>query len=121
MNDVGNVAGPKKTTLRLAHSKEAPVVGIQIDKNAVNQTAGEICRRLNTVFRDVKSMQFYLAATADADLIALGFTQGEVNIIKSAFTDLNTLATVYEGTATQGTLKDFRAFARQLFGVGFPS
>ena len=41
------------------------------------------------------------------------------NTLRSAINDMNTLATIYFGTAAQGvTAYDFRTFAKLLYGMG---
>lgn len=93
-------------------------VGLPVSKGDVDQRAGSICSVLQMQFQAVLSFQGYLTATADADLIAMGYTDQEVAVLKTAFADLFQLAQVYTGAANQPTPKDFRTFARQLWGVG---
>jgi len=93
-------------------------VGLSITKQEIDQRAGDIARGFQRHFNDTATLQSFLAQTADADLIALGYTAGEVAILKSAFLDLTQLATVWSGAATQGAPKDFRTFVRQVWGVG---
>ena len=91
-------------------------VGLPATKPDIDVQAGSIALRLRDVMRDIASLQTYFAATPDADLIALGYTSGEVAIVKSASSDMNQLRTIYEGAATLGSAKDFRTFAKLLIG-----
>jgi hypothetical protein len=93
-------------------------VGLAITKQEIDSRAGDIARGFQRHFNDVATLQSYLAQTADADLVALGYTQGEVAILKSAFTDLAQLTTIWSGSATLPAAKDFRTFVRQVWGVG---
>jgi hypothetical protein len=99
-------------------------VGDQVTQAEVNATALQIVRQVYAAFANVQRFQAYLAATPDATITGLptgGATQlttGDVATLKSAFTDLNLLRTVFEGTATQASLKDFRTFAGQILGPG---
>lgn len=99
-------------------------VGDQPTHAEINATALQIVRQMYSAFTNVQRFQAFLAATADATIIALptggatALVQVDINVLKSTFTDLNTLRTVFEGTATQASLKDFRTFAGQILGPG---
>ena len=93
-------------------------VGLPVTKTEIDARSGDIARAFQKNFEDVVTMQTYLEATPNADLIALGYTDGEVAIIKTAFTDLTQLGTIWSGSAALEAPKDFRAFVRQLWGVG---
>lgn len=99
-------------------------VGDQPTHAEINATALQIVRQLYSAFVNVQRFQAYLLATADATLIALptggatALIQADINTLKSTFNDLDLLRTVFEGTATQASLKDFRAFAKQILGPG---
>lgn len=47
-----------------------------------------------------------------------GYTPTEANQLKSAFTDLDKLRTIFNGTATQASTYDFRTFTKLLLGNG---
>ena len=91
------------------------MAGIPPSAADVNNYAGSIARDLDMLFDRVRILQAWLI-TVDLTAAPYSMTTGDQAVIKSAFSDLDTLRTVYEGTATQGTLKDFRAFAKQLHG-----
>lgn len=99
-------------------------VGDQVTQAEINATALQIVRQLYSAFTNIQRFQAYLTATPDATILgyptggSVALVQADINVLKSAFTDLNLLRTVFEGTATQGSLKDFRAFAGQLLGPG---
>jgi hypothetical protein len=67
--------------------------------------------------RNVQIFKAFLDTQTDAALQALGYSAGDVAVLRSAYTDLDKLRQVYEGVATQGTTYDFRTFAKQLVGV----
>lgn len=95
-------------------------IGIQPSKTDLDGTMGGIAKSLNQVFDQVRQMEAWLASQADADLEAnYGYTAQEVANFKSAFGDLDQLRTIYEGGAPLGTAKDFRTFARLIWGFGF--
>ncbi len=93
-------------------------VGLPVTKSEIDTRAGDIARAFQNNFIDVATLQTYLASTPDADLVALGYTSGEVATIKSAFADLTQLGTIWTGSAALPAAKDFRAFVRLLWGVG---
>ena len=92
-------------------------VGFPQDKANVDARLGQVALAVRVALADVKALQTYMAATPDATLLAMGYVQAEVNTMKSALTDLNKLATVYEGTDTQTPAYDFRTFAKLLVGT----
>lgn len=93
-------------------------VGATVTAGDVNSTAAQIARMVFNTFRAVEQFQEWLATKTENDLIALGFTSGEVAILKSSFTDLDKVRQVFEGSATQASAYDARTFAKQLLGCG---
>lgn len=92
--------------------------GYSVTKGELDAKAGDIARSAQRLFKDVATLQTYLLRTADADLEALGYSPGDVAILKSAFADLSQLTDLWTGTATLAQVKDFRTFVSQLWGVG---
>jgi hypothetical protein len=93
-------------------------VGLPTNKLDIDSKAGSIAVRLRDVFQEIQYTQAWLAGQPDADLVALGYTQAEVNTLKSALSDLDQLRTIFTGNATLATAKDFRTFAKRLCGLG---
>jgi hypothetical protein len=93
-------------------------VGLAQSKSEVDARAGDIARRFQQTFRDVGTLKSYLDRTADADLVALGYTDPEVATLRSAADDMWTLTTIFTGSATQTAAYDFRQFLSALWGVG---
>lgn len=93
-------------------------IGLNPTKAEIDSTIGNLARQVQEHFARVTTIKFYLDGTLDAELIAKGYLQAEVNTIKSAFTDLAQLNTLYIGGATLGVAKDFRAFTKLLWGLG---
>jgi hypothetical protein len=89
------------------------------DQNTIKNTAGGIVRDLDRIILRGQQFKDWITTYTDAELIAnWNFAQADINDLRSAFTDLETLRTVYQGTATQASLKDFRAFAKRLYVFG---
>ena len=93
-------------------------VGLVITKTEIDTRAGETAQHFQRAFEDVLTMQTFLEATPNADLEGLGYSPQEVAVLKTAFTDLTQLAGIWAGQNNLPAPKDFRAFVRQLWGVG---
>ena len=93
-------------------------VGLPVTKAEIDTRAGDIARGFQQAFENVLTMQTYLEATLDTDLVALGYTQQDVAMLKAAFGDLTQLAKIWSGAEALPAAKDFRAFVRHLWGVG---
>jgi hypothetical protein len=94
-------------------------VGLPVTKSEIDSRAGDIARSFQRLGGDVATLKGYLDATPEADLIALGYTAGDVPILKSAIADLHQLlVTIGTGKEALAAPKDFTQFARQLWGVG---
>jgi hypothetical protein len=93
-------------------------VGMAVSKGEIDSRAGDISRGFQKAFGDVLTLKSYLDDTADADLVALGYTQNEVTLLKSAWSDLAQLTAIWTGQQALATAYDFRTFVRQLWGVG---
>jgi len=92
--------------------------GLPISKTEIDTRAGDIARRFQQSFGDVVTMQQFLTATAEADLLELGYTTNDVATLKTAFSDLSQLGTIWVGQAALPAAKDFRVFVSRLWGVG---
>lgn len=93
-------------------------VGLPVTKSEIDTRAGDIARRFQQSFEDVLTMQQYLTATLDVDLVNLGYTQEDVGLLKAAFSDLEHLGRIWMGTEALAAPKDFRTFVKKLWGVG---
>ena len=96
-------------------------IGLPFNDVDINAKSGTLYIQLRDVLTAIKNFQSMLTATADADLTATdqngkAFTATEVSNLKSAFTDLDKLRQIFEGTATQASTYDFRTFAKLLAG-----
>jgi hypothetical protein len=92
--------------------------GISVTKADVNQAVGTCARAVFSAVQLIKQHKTWLDTQTDANLIALGFVQAEVDQIRSAMTDLDQLRTVFEGTGTRTPAYDYRTFAKLMIGVG---
>jgi hypothetical protein len=93
-------------------------VGLPVTKSEIDTRAGDIARGFQDHFGDVITMQQFLVATPDADLVAMGYTPDEVASLKTAYADLTQLGSIWTGQAALAAPKDFRVFVSRLWGVG---
>lgn len=93
-------------------------VGLAVTKAEIDTRSGDTARGFQRLFEDVLTMQTYLEATPNPDLVALGYTDQEVATLKTAFADLSQLSRIWVGAEALAAAKDFRTFVRQLWGVG---
>ena len=91
-------------------------VGFPTSKTDIDARAGQLALQLRDTLRQIQLFEAYLVATPDATLITAGYIQAEVNTLKSAYSDLDQLRTIYEGGANLSVAKDFRTFAKLLVG-----
>lgn len=90
-----------------------------VDRAGINGRAGILLAGLDSTFLRIQQFKTFLDTIPDGTLIsAYGYVQADIDILRSSLTDIELLRTVYQGTATQGSLKDFRAFAKQVYAFG---
>lgn len=92
-------------------------LGNAVSKNDVDNKSAQLALTLRTNCDGIRHFKIWLDTKVDADLVALGYTQGEVNILRSATADMDELRRIYEGLANLASAKDFRTFAKLLTGV----
>lgn len=95
-------------------------VGIPISKSDLDIAAGSVARQMFSTADQVTQIKAWLDATPDATLTAApyGYTAGEVAILKSAFSDLADLISMFNGGSHARTLPyDYRTFSKQLIGI----
>lgn len=94
-------------------------LGRTISQAEINNAAAGIVASLFATLDNVVKMKAVLDGYDVTALQGLGFTSTEANVLKSAFTDMANVATIWQGGAAAGTMpRDHRAFAKQLLGTG---
>jgi hypothetical protein len=91
--------------------------GFPTNKADIDAKAGQLALQLRETFDQIKTFQAWLAGQTSQALLDKGYLQADVDIIKSAYTDLDRLRTIYDGTVNLPTAQDFRVFAHQLTGI----
>lgn len=84
--------------------------GLPVQIGDINITAGDICRAVTHHLQRAMAMKLFLDRFSSAQLVsAYGFTQGDADIIKSAFAQLATIDVSFQAN---------RTFINQLTGMG---
>lgn len=73
---------------------------------------------LRRALEDVQDFHQWLAAYADTDLVALGFTQADADAVLSAFADASELATLYNGGGLGAYTLPYNFSASQRIVIG---
>jgi hypothetical protein len=91
--------------------------GNQPSVAGVNSQAGALSVSLRNLFQQIQSFQAWLSAYGGAAALqTLGFTSADAATIVSTIGNLNTLANVYAGTATQPAVFNYEANSNALWG-----
>ena len=81
--------------------------------------SGNLAVSLRELLHQIQVFASELAAVTDADLLALGYVQTEIDILRSAVNDMDDLAGVFTGVSSThltGTY-DYTSFVKLLYGV----
>lgn len=90
-----------------------------IDANMINGKVGGLARELDSTFLRIQQAKTFLDTIADGTLIGTyGYVQGDIDVLRSALTDLEQLRTIYQGAVNLSVAKDFRAFAKSTYALG---
>lgn len=89
------------------------------DKATINARAATLCQQVDRIFLQIQQFKGWLDTLNDAEMVSTyGYVQGDLNILRSTFVDLEQLRTIYQGAANLGVAKDFRTFAKQEYPFG---
>ena len=92
-------------------------VGFQpASKADIDTRAGVLATQVRDLFGQVEQFQAWLSGIADATLTAApyGYSQADVTLLKSAFTQLDQLRVVATGGAAQAAANNFLFFSDQI-------
>ena len=90
-------------------------VGQQTTEAGVNGILTTLSLQLREVCQDILQQQAYLNKLGSSGLQALGFTSPEATQVLDDANHMGTVAQVYKGTATQGSLFNFDDFLTHLW------
>jgi hypothetical protein len=74
---------------------------------SLNGELGGLIVRLRDVCHDISELQMQVTGIGQGGLVAAGFSAGDATTFMNAVSYLNTVAGVYQGTATQGSTFNF--------------
>lgn len=93
------------------------MAGLSQTQADINARAGAVALSVRQALEAAVAWKAFLDTKTTANLTTLGFTQSEVDVLKSAATDLYNLSQIAHAQGTQASPSDFFAFARQLTGT----
>lgn len=91
--------------------------GFDINKQVIDGKVGQVTVQLRYALEEVDRVKAWLDGQTTEMLQGYGYAPGDVDIIKSAFTDLAKLASIARGQAPQEQANDFFFWARRLTGL----
>jgi len=91
-------------------------VGFPDTKAAIDNQAGSLALNIRNLLGSIQTFNTYLGSRPDPELVALGYTQTEVTLLKAAFTDLNALRLVATGLQTQPAVNNFLFNSNKIVG-----
>jgi hypothetical protein len=93
-------------------------VGAILTSAEINSTASQVARQVFAALDKVEQFKAFMDTKTDPELVTLGFVQADVNLLRSAMSDLAQLSSIFLGQVNLSVAKDFRTFAKQLIGTG---
>jgi len=93
------------------------MLGFDTSKAAIDARAGQLALTLRDTFVQVVTFKAWLDTQTDTQLIALGYVQAEVTLLRAAYVDLTNLSNIAHAQGTQPAASDFFWNAKHLTGV----
>ncbi len=94
-------------------------LGRPLDKSALDNGVASIANAFFAMMDNADKYKLVLDGLSVSNLEAMGYTTTEASQLKSAFTDLANLTTIWRGGAATGTMpRDHRAFIKFALGNG---
>lgn len=92
-------------------------VGYSTDKGAIDARAGGLVVQLRNTFEEIARFKGWLDGKTDANLIARGYEQEDVDLLRASFASLAKLERVGRGQDTVPNADNFFFHAKNLTGV----
>jgi hypothetical protein len=94
-------------------------IGFPQMKPDIDARAGQLVLTCRNNLRDIVQFKAWLDLSVNTDLalIALGYTQSEVTLLRASFTDLSKLSGIANATQVQAATSDFFFNAKSLVGL----
>ena len=93
------------------------MVGFSTNKDSVDARAGQLALTLRDTLAQIVIFKAWLDTQTDTQLIALGYEQPDVDLLRSSYVDLSRLSDVAHAQATQPGASDFFWNAKHLTGL----
>lgn len=90
-----------------------------LSANEINAKAGRVAKALHMAFEDIGLMQDFFQTWSDAELAGYGLSQADIDLLRSAFNDLDQIRLIYRGQQALAVAQNFRANAKKIWGFGF--
>jgi hypothetical protein len=94
------------------------MAGKALSRSDIDQAVGDAMLRINKDLNYVEAIRDGLQAYSDQEIKDLGYSDAEVATIRSALADMDQLWKIYKGAQPLTDPKDFRQFAKRLWGLG---
>jgi hypothetical protein len=91
--------------------------GFDITKDVVDNALGVVTVQLRETFREIDRLAVWFTENNDAALLALGFTQPQIDLRRASLTALSKLSRVSRAADTVPVADDFFFNARKLTGL----
>ncbi len=88
------------------------------DKPTLDSQLAGFLLQINTAMNNVATLKAFLDSQSDANLIAIGYVQAEVNTLRSAYSDAMALHDTWIGASVFTPARDLRTFAKLVWGTG---
>ncbi len=94
-------------------------VGLPVTKTQIDNTSGQLSATIETWASQVLNFKEYLDGATNEILMAppFGYSQDNIDLLKSAFNDLSLLARIYQGDGVLAEARDLGEFSRRLAGL----
>lgn len=93
--------------------------GYEINATSIHNRCGDAAASMFRAVENIRKVKTWLDTKSTAELFSeYGIDEADGAVLKSALTDLTTVADVFEGATTVASANDFRAFAKRIIGVG---
>jgi hypothetical protein len=83
-------------------------IGNDPNMQQINSEAAQIAGQFRSNALQAQELQAYVVGLGQAGLVALGFASGDATLLLTCCSYMATLAGVYQGTVTQGSLFNFQ-------------
>lgn len=93
--------------------------GIVLTRPDVDSRVGTALQQVNIALTRVEELRDGLLAYSDNEIIAMGYSQNEVDQLRAGLTDMDQLWKIYRGAQPLAVAKDFRDNIKKLWGLGF--